>query len=297
MHLFLCVSIVVTIKLLSGLYTFFVQAEVGIRDFHVTGVQTCALPIFTGQAPAGLEDDTEPAVVEAPGGRLVAPAPGGPQARDPQPPRGGAILRGQRRPEGEASARQRAGASDADADPPTVLGGRHLTQSTHGGVRALRVRPRELLRPRLQLRVLPQAGAQKLQSAHREDGSRVAVRTWLDGAFGGLPGDTIADPDVDASGLPLLDEGDRGDRPPLIRETLERRAARRSGRLHHPHLEAVHAELALQAIERLQESRARSRRGADQEDGLVPGSGAGGGDAQRRSPERRQERGEPRALP
>src|SRR5690606_25435421 len=27
-------------------YTFFFQAEDGIRDFHVTGVQTCALPIF-----------------------------------------------------------------------------------------------------------------------------------------------------------------------------------------------------------------------------------------------------------
>src|SRR5690606_40668660 len=26
--------------------TFFFQAEDGIRDFHVTGVQTCALPIF-----------------------------------------------------------------------------------------------------------------------------------------------------------------------------------------------------------------------------------------------------------
>src|SRR5690606_40954588 len=32
---------------------FFFQAEVGIRDFHVTGVQTCALPIYTilGQKP------------------------------------------------------------------------------------------------------------------------------------------------------------------------------------------------------------------------------------------------------
>src|SRR5690606_4337579 len=28
-------------------YYFFFQAEDGIRDFHVTGVQTCALPIFT----------------------------------------------------------------------------------------------------------------------------------------------------------------------------------------------------------------------------------------------------------
>src|SRR5690606_40862536 len=27
---------------------FFFQAEDGIRDFHVTGVQTCALPISTG---------------------------------------------------------------------------------------------------------------------------------------------------------------------------------------------------------------------------------------------------------
>src|SRR5690606_40847519 len=29
------------------LYFFFFQAEDGIRDFHVTGVQTCALPIST----------------------------------------------------------------------------------------------------------------------------------------------------------------------------------------------------------------------------------------------------------
>src|SRR5690606_40144401 len=27
-------------------YFFFFQAEDGIRDFHVTGVQTCALPIY-----------------------------------------------------------------------------------------------------------------------------------------------------------------------------------------------------------------------------------------------------------
>src|SRR5690606_41813139 len=31
----------------SGLIVFFFQAEDGIRDFHVTGVQTCALPIFS----------------------------------------------------------------------------------------------------------------------------------------------------------------------------------------------------------------------------------------------------------
>src|SRR5690606_41110437 len=33
---------------------FFFQAEDGIRDFHVTGVQTCALPIFVVLAVAGV---------------------------------------------------------------------------------------------------------------------------------------------------------------------------------------------------------------------------------------------------
>src|SRR5690606_40991703 len=31
--------------MLTDLFVFFFQAEDGIRDFHVTGVQTCALPI------------------------------------------------------------------------------------------------------------------------------------------------------------------------------------------------------------------------------------------------------------
>src|SRR5690606_41007524 len=33
---------------------FFFQAEDGIRDFHVTGVQTCALPIFSAGTVATL---------------------------------------------------------------------------------------------------------------------------------------------------------------------------------------------------------------------------------------------------
>src|SRR5690606_40453086 len=33
------------------LSVFFFQAEDGIRDFHVTGVQTCALPISGSQEP------------------------------------------------------------------------------------------------------------------------------------------------------------------------------------------------------------------------------------------------------
>src|SRR5690606_39369509 len=36
---------------------FFFQAEDGIRDFHVTGVQTCALPIFN---PAAMDDPASP---------------------------------------------------------------------------------------------------------------------------------------------------------------------------------------------------------------------------------------------
>src|SRR5690606_40807105 len=32
-------------------YFFFFQAEDGIRDFHVTGVQTCALPICVEKLP------------------------------------------------------------------------------------------------------------------------------------------------------------------------------------------------------------------------------------------------------
>src|SRR5690606_40951537 len=37
---------------LSYVFSFFFQAEDGIRDFHVTGVQTCALPISEGLVPA-----------------------------------------------------------------------------------------------------------------------------------------------------------------------------------------------------------------------------------------------------
>src|SRR5215475_2155362 len=37
---------------LNHFFFFFFQAEDGIRDFHVTGVQTCALPISTWCADA-----------------------------------------------------------------------------------------------------------------------------------------------------------------------------------------------------------------------------------------------------
>src|SRR5690606_40771824 len=35
----------------SRFVIFFFQAEDGIRDFHVTGVQTCALPIYRPPGP------------------------------------------------------------------------------------------------------------------------------------------------------------------------------------------------------------------------------------------------------
>src|SRR5207302_9333959 len=45
----------------SFLLFFFFQAEDGIRDFHVTGVQTCALPI---SAPLLAEGGAETAIAE-----------------------------------------------------------------------------------------------------------------------------------------------------------------------------------------------------------------------------------------
>src|SRR5690606_40585133 len=45
-----------SVKTLSNcpeLIFFFFQAEDGIRDFHVTGVQTCALPISTSPPNSG----------------------------------------------------------------------------------------------------------------------------------------------------------------------------------------------------------------------------------------------------
>src|SRR5690606_40090887 len=43
-HVFLCCQF------------FFFQAEDGIRDFHVTGVQTCALPISTTKLPGSAQN-------------------------------------------------------------------------------------------------------------------------------------------------------------------------------------------------------------------------------------------------
>src|SRR5690606_40550014 len=60
---------------------FFFQAEDGIRDFHVTGVQTCALPIFGGVGGALIpavirrlpEPELEPGEEKVPYPELAAP--------------------------------------------------------------------------------------------------------------------------------------------------------------------------------------------------------------------------------
>src|SRR5690606_39719085 len=59
--------------------SFFFQAEDGIRDFHVTGVQTCALPIWPTGRPRRAASGPAP-----PGGRARGPA-GGPSARRSPP--------------------------------------------------------------------------------------------------------------------------------------------------------------------------------------------------------------------
>src|SRR5690625_6250761 len=53
--------------------TFFFQAEAGIRDGHVTGVQTCALPISAAAAGGATMDPAVP----VPGLRAAASAPWG----------------------------------------------------------------------------------------------------------------------------------------------------------------------------------------------------------------------------
>src|SRR5690606_40145346 len=44
---------IVIIYYMLYVFFFFFQAEDGIRDFHVTGVQTCALPIYSIEAQLG----------------------------------------------------------------------------------------------------------------------------------------------------------------------------------------------------------------------------------------------------
>src|SRR5256885_1345477 len=49
------------------MFFFFFQAEDGIRDYKVTGVQTCALPISCVQQPASARQAARPAGVSRSG--------------------------------------------------------------------------------------------------------------------------------------------------------------------------------------------------------------------------------------
>src|SRR5690606_3524255 len=59
--------------------SFFFQAEDGIRDFHVTGVQTCALPISYENTWADLDDS-----VRDPFGDPVLRITSGPKSNEPR---------------------------------------------------------------------------------------------------------------------------------------------------------------------------------------------------------------------
>src|SRR6266496_6227632 len=59
---------------------FFFQAEDGIRDLYVTGVQTCALPIWAGRGPSDLQMIETPALNVSAGlraGAQIAELPAG----------------------------------------------------------------------------------------------------------------------------------------------------------------------------------------------------------------------------
>src|SRR5262249_58132305 len=46
-----------TVVVIETMFFFFFQAEDGIRDWSVTGVQTCALPIFTWAMQLGFREE------------------------------------------------------------------------------------------------------------------------------------------------------------------------------------------------------------------------------------------------
>src|SRR6266511_2858499 len=53
----------------TNVFFFFFQAEDGIRDFHVTGVQTCALPISCLRWPSALPRVGRPQLRQFRGGK------------------------------------------------------------------------------------------------------------------------------------------------------------------------------------------------------------------------------------
>src|SRR5690606_40134024 len=90
-------------------FFFFFQAEDGIRDFHVTGVQTCALPIFPLRAESSSSAPRIDLAGEAPARHREARSEGG-AAVERHPP----LARAASRVEiGRASCRERVESSVA----------------------------------------------------------------------------------------------------------------------------------------------------------------------------------------
>src|SRR6266508_6691804 len=61
-------------RMARTMFFFFFQAEDGIRDGHVTGVQTCALPIWGPTRGAGARPGNRPACTSARGRGPARPA-------------------------------------------------------------------------------------------------------------------------------------------------------------------------------------------------------------------------------
>src|SRR5439155_18363830 len=76
---------------------FFFQAEDGIRDGHVTGVQTCALPIWTGVASIRV------AKLKTNVSALIPNASAGPPNATARPPTVGPAMRARLRPRSRAA--------------------------------------------------------------------------------------------------------------------------------------------------------------------------------------------------
>src|SRR5690606_40977582 len=85
-------------------YFFFFQAEDGIRDFHVTGVQTCALPICADAIRDADEDDALLRELRAVIGGRSRRARGEAAAVDPHHDRQALVRAPRRRPDVEIEA-------------------------------------------------------------------------------------------------------------------------------------------------------------------------------------------------
>src|SRR6266850_3003796 len=173
-------------------FFFFFQAEDGIRDYKVTGVQTCALPIFAGGGPhgssakMGRDVRAHPAAMRAPAGRPRPPGrvSGRPGSRARGMARGalGSAARG---------VRARDGADSRGARPPRRARGRRRAEAAPH-------RPPDGLTgpsgPACQARPLHMSGmdqraryAQVLSQAEATLGGRARLAAFLD-----VPAEKIA---------------------------------------------------------------------------------------------------------